>query len=103
MNERTGQPTGGGVAMGFICGALIGAGVALLMAPASGSETRRKIGETARRLRRDVPEKARGMVNQARTQLGALQQGVQQGINEARSTYDQQKEARSAFSEREGA
>ena len=64
MNERTGQTGKGnvnGVAMGFLCGALIGAGVALLMAPASGAETRRRLGETARRLKRDVPAKARGL------------------------------------------
>ena len=65
MNERTGQTTGNGPAMGFLVGALLGAGVALLMAPAKGSDTRRRIGETARRLRRDVPAKARGLANQA--------------------------------------
>jgi gas vesicle protein len=103
MNERTGQTTnmGNGAAMGFICGALLGVGVALLMAPASGSETRRKLGETARRLRREVPEKARGLANQARSTLGAVQEGVRQGIHEGRSTYDQQKTMYSA--EREGA
>ena len=102
MNERTGQPTmGSGAAMGFICGALLGAGVALLMAPASGNETRRRLGETARRLRRDVPEKARGLANQARSTFGALQEGVRQGITEGRTTYEQQKAVYS--NEREGA
>jgi len=102
MNERTGQPTtGSGAAMGFICGALLGAGVALLMAPASGNETRRRLGETARRLRRDVPEKARGLANQARSTFGALQEGVRQGITEGRTTYEQQKSVYS--NEREGA
>lgn len=104
MNERTGQQIGNGHAMGFIVGALIGAGVALLMAPATGSDTRRKLGETARRLRRDVPAKARGLANQARSSLGALQEGVNAGINEGRSVYEQQKETRSVYSsEREGA
>lgn len=102
MNERTGQQiTGSGAAMGFICGALLGAGVALLMAPASGNETRRRLGETARRLRREVPEKARGLANQARSTIGALQEGVRQGVNEGRTTYEQQKAVYSA--EREGA
>ena len=42
------------VLVGFVCGAALGAGVALLLAPAKGTETRRKIGETARRLRSTV-------------------------------------------------
>jgi len=101
-NERIGQP-GNGTAMGFICGALLGAGVALLMAPATGGETRRRLGETARRLRREVPEKARALTNQARSTLGAFQQGVTHGVNEGRSAYDREKEAaRSLYSEREG-
>ncbi|HET9326553.1 MAG TPA: YtxH domain-containing protein [Candidatus Eisenbacteria bacterium] len=105
MNERTGQHTGNGSAMGFIFGALLGAGVALLLAPAKGSETRHKLGETARRLRRDVPAKARGLANQARSTFGGLKEGVHQGINEGRSAYEQQqKDTRSVYSaEREGA
>jgi len=47
-------PRGGAAAgipvAGFIVGALVGAGVALLLAPGPGEETRRKLGETARRL-----------------------------------------------------
>src|SRR5262245_10208050 len=40
--------------VGFVCGAALGAGVALLLAPAKGAETRRRLGETARRLRNTV-------------------------------------------------
>ena len=35
---------------GFLIGAIFGAGVALLLAPGPGSETRRKVGEAARKL-----------------------------------------------------
>jgi len=42
--------TAGIAITGFIVGAVFGASVALLLAPASGDETRRKLGETARRL-----------------------------------------------------
>ena len=38
-----------GMMMGLVVGAVLGAGVALLMAPATGTETRRKLGEAARR------------------------------------------------------
>jgi len=74
-----------GSAVGFLTGALIGAGVALLLAPASGSETRRRIGQTARRLRNDVPEKARHIADRARSAFGAIEEGVSHGLKEART------------------
>lgn len=39
---------------GFIVGVAVGAGLALLLAPATGSDTRRRIGETAKRLGKDA-------------------------------------------------
>ena len=43
----------GGITMaGFLMGAIVGAGLALLLAPAPGGETRQKLGETARRIGR---------------------------------------------------
>ena len=57
MNERSyvndvsrGAAATGSTMTGFFVGALVGAGIALLLAPAPGGETRRKLGETARRL-----------------------------------------------------
>lgn len=41
---------------GFLVGLAVGAGIALLMAPASGSDTRRRLGETAKRLGKDAQE-----------------------------------------------
>src|SRR5438132_10683886 len=42
---------GGGMSItGFLLGAVVGAGIALLLAPAPGGETRKKLGQTARRL-----------------------------------------------------
>lgn len=35
---------------GFLLGAIVGAGVALLLAPATGADTRRRVGETAKKL-----------------------------------------------------
>jgi hypothetical protein len=41
----------GGMSMtGFLLGAVVGAGLALLLAPATGGETRRKLGETAKKI-----------------------------------------------------
>jgi len=36
---------------GFVLGAVVGAGLALLLAPAKGGDTRKKLGQTARRIR----------------------------------------------------
>jgi gas vesicle protein len=41
---------GGGTLTGFLLGAVVGAGIALLLAPSPGGDTRKKLGETARRL-----------------------------------------------------
>jgi gas vesicle protein len=49
----------GTVIVAFVLGALTGAAVALLTAPASGEETRRKIGEKAREGRERAEEAAR--------------------------------------------
>lgn len=79
-----------GSAMGFLTGALIGAGLALLLAPASGSETRKRLGETAKRLREDMPEKARHIADRARSAFGTIEEGVKHGVNEARSVTREQ-------------
>lgn len=44
------------VALAFLLGGLIGAGIALLYAPQSGSETRKDIAKTARKLKRKTVE-----------------------------------------------
>jgi gas vesicle protein len=56
-------------AAGLLIGALIGAGIALLVAPSSGEETRRMISRRARRLAADARERyddARHELHQAR-------------------------------------
>jgi gas vesicle protein len=59
----------GSVLVAFAVGALAGAAVALLFAPASGEETRRKLGERAREGRdtlRSAAERAREAFDKAR-------------------------------------
>jgi gas vesicle protein len=56
-------------AAGLLIGALVGAGIALLVAPSSGEETRRVIARRARRLAVDARERyedARHELRQAR-------------------------------------
>ena len=57
MNENPVTSNGANNAMLFLAGAMLGAGVVLLVAPAAGSETRRKIGATARRLSQGAAHK----------------------------------------------
>ena len=54
---------------GLLIGALVGAGIALLVAPSSGEETRRMLARRARRLAADARERydeARHELRQAR-------------------------------------
>ncbi len=57
-------------AAGLIIGALVGAGIALLVAPSSGEETRRLIARRARRLAAD----ARDRYDDARHELHQLRE-----------------------------
>jgi gas vesicle protein len=60
----------GTVVVAFVLGAITGAAVALLMAPATGEETRRKLSERAREGKNTVTsafERGREAYQQART------------------------------------
>ena len=81
--------------VGFIVGAAVGAGVALLLAPASGSETRRRIGETSRHLGSSV----RNGVVQARRQVSGLKHDVEAAVASGRETFVRERDARAASPE----
>jgi gas vesicle protein len=72
----------GTVVMAFIVGAIAGAAVALLWAPASGAETRRKLG--------DAGEKGREFLKQRRDQF---QSAVEKGVDKGKEAYEKGKEA----------
>ena len=64
----------GTVIVAFVLGAITGAAVALLMAPATGEETRRKLSERAREGKNTVSsalERGREAYQQARSGGGA--------------------------------
>ena len=66
MSEQDYGCSAGKVICSFFVGGLIGAGVALLMAPKTGEETRRMIKELAE----DVKEKAENYIDQAKGTVG---------------------------------
>ena len=76
--------------VGFIVGAAVGAGIALLLAPASGAETRRRIGETSRRL----GSRVRNGVDQARSQLSGLKHDVEAAVTSGRESFMRERDAR---------
>lgn len=79
--------------LSFVLGGLIGAAVALLVAPKSGRQTREQIKDMAQ----DAKERAGGYYDQARGKIsGAMQKGAdvfQQKKSEMESTIAQGKEA----------
>jgi len=66
-------------AAGLILGALVGAGLALLLAPQSGAETRRELGRRARRL----ADETRDRYDEAKRRLRRAREHRQQAREEA--------------------
>ena len=78
----------GSILLAFLLGAVSGAAVALLYAPATGKETREFVGEKAREARERAAaaaEKASEVLNQGReTVASAIERGVE-AYQQARS------------------
>jgi gas vesicle protein len=56
-----------GVAIGwFLCGAILGAGTALLLAPEAGKQTRRKLAKQAQRSRKSLLESSQDAISRGR-------------------------------------
>ena len=79
----------GTVVVAFALGALAGAAVALLMAPASGEETRRKLAERAREGRDRAGEAAR----QGRELWSRQRDNLASAFERGREAYEQARTA----------
>ena len=92
MNDNSYMNDSGRSSMmtGFVVGALVGAGIALLLAPASGEDTRRRIGDTAKRLR----DTAKDRVGQARETISTLREDARSAIETGRETFAQNRQRR---------
>jgi gas vesicle protein len=75
----------GTIIVAFVLGAVTGAAVALLMAPASGEETRRILAEKAREGRERATEAAR----QGREFVNRQKDTISSAIERGRDAYDQ--------------
>ena len=89
MNENSQQnSTASGVAataaIGFVLGAVVGAGIALLLAPASGEVTRRRVTDAGRRLGGE----ARGHVDRVLDAAGDLQKDAKSALQAGRESFE---------------
>jgi gas vesicle protein len=78
----------GSVLIAFVVGAMTGAAVALLLAPASGEETREYLGERAREGR----EKARQAIDQGRDYYERQRENVTSAVDRGREAFQQARE-----------
>ncbi|MCI0469911.1 MAG: YtxH domain-containing protein [Nitrospirae bacterium] len=83
-NEESGFGSGT-VLLSFLLGGMVGAGLAFLLAPQSGSETRRRISDFAD----DVRERASGYAKQAKD-------GVMSSVDKGKDFFEEKKTAISA-------
>lgn len=67
-------------ASGLILGAVIGAGVALLTTPSSGSKTRRKIRRAASGMRRGTPDRFDDMAADVRGRVDDVLRGARRRL-----------------------
>lgn len=92
MNENPyiNDSRGGSAGMsGFLLGAIVGAGVALLLAPATGTDTRRRVGDTVKKLGNAAKDKIQEGRDQIRDRMESGRQGFEsgrQGIEPGRPT-----------------
>jgi len=78
------QRESGAGAGSFILGALVGAGIALLLAPKSGAETQEELKEHARKLRVVAEERVRDAQRQLEERLEEARDGVASRYDEVR-------------------
>jgi gas vesicle protein len=64
--------------LGAVAGALVGAGVALLMAPKTGAETRQNLNSGINSVRDAAARRYRDLADRATEKLGQLEQKVDQ-------------------------
>ncbi len=79
------ENSSGPVLLAFVLGAVAGAAVALLYAPTSGEETRRKIAEKAREGR----ERAESVAREGRDFLARQRENLSAAVERGRETFEQ--------------
>ena len=74
----------------FLVGALVGAGLALLLAPAAGRDTRKRLGTTAKKLGGN----ARNAFGRTRESIQGIKDDARSAVERGREEYRRSREAR---------
>ena len=85
IEKRSGSPAS------FLWGLAIGAGLALLFAPDSGEETRRRLGRSARRVRSTAQDAAEDLRENVSDKYQHARQAVEDRIDSARQAIELKK------------
>jgi gas vesicle protein len=84
----------------FLLGGVVGATVALLFAPASGEQTRRRIREATDEVSGNLKQEYGRVRDKAEIEISRLKNRASEGITQAKGYYDQKKsKVREAYDE----
>jgi len=83
QQSNTEKARAGIPATSFAVGAIVGAGIALLLAPATGRDVRTRLGQTARK----VGNGAKTTIGKARHAINGLKHDSQMAIDRGRETF----------------
>ena len=86
------RESGGGLGP-FILGALVGAGIALLLAPQSGEETQEEIKARARKFKETAQERAREVQHDLEDRLAVARENLQARVESVREAVDSGRQA----------
>lgn len=86
------------VSFAFLLGSLVGATVALLYAPASGEQTRRRLREASEDMQENLRDQYGRLSDKAEIEMSRMKDRVNEGVGQAKGYYDKQKtRVRDAF------
>lgn len=89
QSNGTSRGAGSSGVMGFVLGALVGAGIALLLAPRTGKETRRGLADAGRRWGGAV----RDALGQAAETVNDLAQDAEAALDAGREAFEEGRES----------
>lgn len=91
MSEDERESSGAAVALAFFLGGLVGAGLALFLAPKAGRETREMVKEFGAEVKEKVTPLADEMRKKVEQTVGEMRKRVEETLEEGREFVDRQK------------
>lgn len=91
MSEDEQEGSGAAVALAFFLGGLLGAGLALFLAPKAGRETREMVKELGTQVKEKVTPLADEMRKRVEQTMGEVRKRVEESLEEGREFVDRQK------------